>query len=164
MGDTLAAVIIVRPALCGDGTSTVEELIERLNDDPRRGDYDQGALTSLDRVEPDEAWWSGRAVHGIGPHTVLPTGARVAVYTEEAETIDVTDSLHPRWAAAAQRATELLDIDVGGVDFLVDTPIGPEGVLLEVNCLPALHLHALPTRGAAQPVFEAFVRLCLEAR
>ena len=34
--------------------------------------------------------------------------------------------------------------------------------LLEVNVLPALHLHALPTIGAGRPVFAAFVAYCLQ--
>ncbi|HET6585178.1 MAG TPA: hypothetical protein VFG69_17090, partial [Nannocystaceae bacterium] len=85
--------------------------------------------------------------------------------------IDRTDEIHPSWAEVACRACAQLGVDVGGVDFR-----GParafqmpattrwtrgDACLLEVNVLPALHIHALPSRGRARPVFEAFVAYCL---
>jgi cyanophycin synthetase len=72
--------------------------------------------------------------------------------------------------AVAERACALLGVDVGGVDLrgpldaFARAPELSAGTawLLEVNVLPALHLHALPTEGAARPVFEAFVAYCLQ--
>ncbi len=94
--------------------------------------------------------------------------------SEEAETIDVTDALYPGWAALCERACALLGVDVGGVDlrgpeeaFVEPPPLrwhAGEAALLEVNVLPALHLHALPTQGTPRPVFEAFVAYCIQRR
>jgi D-alanine-D-alanine ligase-like ATP-grasp enzyme len=162
VGEDVAAAIVRRPVLSGDGVHSITDLIAAFNTDPRRGAYDAGAVTPLDRIEPDEAWWRVQALIDIHPDTVLATTQRVTVYTEEAESIDVTDTVHPAWVQSARRALRLLNIDVGGVDFIVDDPTGTAGHLLEVNCQPALHLHALPTQGTPRPVFDAFVQLCLE--
>ena len=76
----------------------------------------------------------------------------------------------PIWVAIAEQACGWLGVDVGGVDLrgpmaaFMAAPALAAGTacLLEVNVLPALHLHALPTQGAARPVFEAFVAYCLQ--
>jgi len=158
VGQTIAAVRIVRPLLRGDGR-TPRQLIAQLNEDPRRGEH--GDLTPLDQIAMDATLERVLALQGAAIDTPLPAGRSVVLLTEEAETHDVTAVLRPRWADAARRACAVLDIDVGGVDFLLDDPSQDTGVLLEVNCLPALHLHALPTHGDSQPVFRAFVRHCL---
>jgi len=160
-GRVVAACALERPVLVGDGEATVAALVDRLNQDPRRGAYDDGALTPLDRMEPDATWARVLGISGYSMEAVVPAGARIPVLTEESETIDVTDALHPYWAEVARAACDALGVDVGGADLIVESPGSPSGVLLEVNCLPALHLHALPTRGAPRPVFEAFVAWCL---
>lgn len=162
-GRVIAACVVDRPVLLGDGTTTLEAAIACFNEDPRRGvGWRAGAPTPLDQLEPDDTWLATLRVHGISPDRPIPAGLAVEVLPEEAETVDVTDALHPRWADVAERACATLGVDVGGVDLRVVDPVAPDrGALLEVNCLPALHLHALPTRGAPRPVFEAFVEWCL---
>jgi cyanophycin synthetase len=85
--------------------------------------------------------------------------------------VDLTEALHPGWRALAERACSLTGVDVGGIDFrgpaeAFERPPARawspgEAALLEINVLPALNLHALPTTGRARPVFEAFVAYCL---
>ncbi len=162
-GEVVAACVIERPVLRGDGVATVAEAVAALNRDARRGvGWLDGAPTPLDRIEPDDTWLATLRARGIAPDRPLPVGAEIEVLPEEAETVDVTDALHPRWRDVAARACATLGVDVGGVDLVVADPAaGDVGALLEVNCLPALHLHALPTRGTPRPVFDAFVAWCL---
>lgn len=162
-GEVVGACVVERPLLVGDGVASVAQRIAALNRDPRRGvAWEGGAPTALDRVEPDDAWIATLKARGLAFDAPIPEGVTIEVLPEEAETIDVTDTLHPRWADAAVRACATLGVDVGGVDFVVADPASAEGgALLEVNCLPALHLHALPTQGKPRPVFDAFVAWCL---
>lgn len=171
-GRTVAAVRVERPLLVGDGRTSPAALIEQLNADPRRGSWAQPSLAPMDQIEADDELERILAHHGATLDEPLPVGVRVELVGEEAETIDCTDELHPGWAALAERACALLGVDVGGVDLrgpreeLAEPPPlhwrPGMAALLEVNVLPALHLHALPTRGTPRPVFEAFVEYCLQ--
>ena len=162
-GVAVAACVIERPVLIGDGVTTLREQITVLNTDPRRGyGWRAERPTPIDLVEPDSTWAATLRARGLSLERPLPPGVSVEVLPEEAETIDVTDVLHPNLANIATRACSALGVDVGGVDLIVPHPSESAGVLLEVNCLPALHLHALPTRGQPRPVFDAFVAWCLQ--
>jgi D-alanine-D-alanine ligase-like ATP-grasp enzyme len=170
-GRFAAACEIARPRIVGDGERTFAQLVARLADDPRRSDWRSPALVSFDAIELDEDALAVLDVQGVREGEVLPPGRAVELVGEEAETIDRTDELHPSWAAAACRACARLGVDVGGVDlrgpaerFREPAPVRwrpGEACLLEVNVLPALHVHALPSRGQPRPVFEALVAYCL---
>lgn len=166
-GRFVAAAEVQRPLLLPG--SPVRSQIAALNTDPRRGSWDEPSLRPMDRLEPEEDLLPHLRVYGLGLGSVLPDGREVEVTGEESAIVDRTDELHPEWAAIAERACGLLGVDVGGVDlrgplaaFRGEPSPGSGCWLLEVNVLPALHLHALPTSGAARPVFEAFVAYCLQ--
>jgi hypothetical protein len=171
-GRYAAAARVERPVLVGDGQASPAVLVERLNADPRRGTWEQPSLAPMDRIEVDEELLRLLAHHGASLDAPLSAGVCVELVGEEAETIDCTDDLHPGWAALCEAACTLLGVDVGGVDLRGPEPAFAElpparwspgrAALLEVNVLPALHLHALPTQGAPRPVFEAFVAYCLQ--
>lgn len=169
-GQVVAAAEVARPVLEGDGRATVAELVERLNADARRGAWDRPSLAPMDIIE-HELVQERVAVAGHGLADVLAVGERIELCFEELEVIDRSDELAPAWAAVAAAAATELGVDVAGVDLRgpieLFTSGSPEQVhghagVLEVNALPALHLHALPTIGQPRPVFEAFVAYCLQ--
>ncbi len=175
-GRVEAVAEIRRPWLRGDGQRSARELLAAHNQDARRAPWQTSGpsseLLSLDRIPVDESLCEHLEVYGLGVDEPLPAGFELEVLTEELEVIDLTDALHPGWREVARRACALLGVDVGGVDlrgpreaFFEAPTAGPEawrqGALLEINVLPALHLHALPTQGTSRPVFEAFVAYCL---
>ncbi|PRP99999.1 Glutathione biosynthesis bifunctional protein GshAB [Enhygromyxa salina] len=168
-GRVAAAAELRRPQLRGDGCKTAAALLAELNADPRRASWDRPRLVALDRIEPEQVA-ERLAVAGLELDEVVPSGVRVELSFEEIEVVDRSDELDPGWAAVAIAAAGGLGVDVAGVDLR-----GPAEVLLggaelgsrragvlEVNALPALHLHALPTSGRARPVFEDFVAYCLQ--
>jgi D-alanine-D-alanine ligase-like ATP-grasp enzyme len=166
-GRYAAACEIRRPILRGDGVRTIAELITELDADPRRGIWQDPALVPFDRIEPDDVLADALGVRGLARDSVLADAFELELLGEEAETIDCTEELHASWIAHAETACAELGVDVGGVDlrgpadaFRAPASTGT-AVVLEVNVLPALHLHALPSRGAPRPVFEAFVAYCL---
>jgi len=171
-GVAAAAVEIRRPWLRGDGVRTIDATLAELNDDPRRTSWRTPRLVALDQIGLTEGIEEHLAVHGVRADEPLPTGFGVEIVGEESEVIDRTDEVDPRWYRLAERACGLLGVDVGGVDlrgplesFLEPPRAGVDawrsGAILEINVLPALHLHAVPTQGASRPVFEAFVAYCL---
>lgn len=169
-GQVVAAAEVTRPCLHGDGRSTILQLVATLNADARRGSWDRPSLAPMDIIE-DELVAERVAVGGHGLDDVLALGEQIELCFEELEVIDRSDELHPGWAAVAAEAATALGVDVAGVDLRGPieqfTRRGPEDAhgsagILEVNALPALHLHALPTIGQPRPVFEAFVAYCLQ--
>lgn len=171
-GRFTAAARVERPVLVGNGVASPATLLHALHEEPRRGGWEQPSLQPMDRIDVDDELERLLDHHGVALDAPLPAGVRIEITSEEAETIDLTDALHPGWAALAERACALLGVDVGGVDLRgpADAFGGPPpqrwspgaAALLEVNVLPALHLHALPTQGQPRPVFEAFVAYCVQ--
>lgn len=166
-GKPVAAVEIVRPVLEAS-QQTVRASIEQLNADARRSTWDRPRLTSLDRIEPEEHLADLLKIFELELDRPLPQGRSLCLPGEEVEVLDRTDDIHPSWMAVAHDACACLGVDVGGVDFrgprggfLRAAAMDGPGWLLEVNVLPGLHLHALPTEGVSRPVFEAFVAYCL---
>ena len=171
-GEAVAAAEIRRPWLRGDGKRSALAMVAEFNRDPRRADWRTPQLLSLDRIEVTESLVEHLRVHDLGLHEPLPKGFCLEIVSEELEVLDRTDEIDPGWLTLAARACGLLGVDVGGVDlrgpieYFYEPPrTGADAwrraALLEINVLPALHLHALPTKGRAKPVFEAFVAYCV---
>jgi D-alanine-D-alanine ligase-like ATP-grasp enzyme len=65
--------------------------------------------------------------------------------------------LHPDLVAAAERASEILDIPVVGMDFMVPAVDGPDYHVIEANERPGLANHE------PQPTAQCFVDLLFPA-
>ncbi|MBE9477498.1 MAG: cyanophycin synthetase [Proteobacteria bacterium] len=142
----------------GDAKNTIEQLIEQVNSDPRRGIGHEKVLTNLEldnqaRRLMDEA--------GVAPETVLPAGEilylrATANLSTGGTAIDMTDSVHPDNRDMAERAIKAIGLDVGGVDFLIDDitqsykEIG--GAIVEVNAAPGFRMHVAPSEGTPRDV------------
>ena len=146
-GELIAVSNRVRAHVVGDGVHTVEELMEEVNRDPRRGTKH---LSLLVRLELDEDMERMLAKVGYTGGTVPAKGETVYLRITAGPgnggtAVDVTDRVHPDNRMMAIRAAEAMGIDVAGVDFI--TPdIGRSykevgGGICEVNTTPALRPH-----------------------
>lgn len=167
-GRYLACARIAPPVLIGNGELTARQLVTALNADPRRAAQTELALDPLDRIELDTTLQVALATAGLTLDDPVPDGERIALVTAHIEVEDWTARLHPGWVALAERACRGLGADVAGVDLIGPRPAfaeepgsDPAAAFLGVELCPDLHLHALPTQGDAQPVFEAFVAYAL---
>ncbi len=156
--EMVAATLRIPPEVIGDGSSTVEELVQAINQDPDRGsghDFPK-SLVALDSVAILTL-----AQQGYDPKSVVPRGVRVWVrqtanMSTGAIAIDVTAKVNPDLAQDAIRAAQAVGLDVAGVDLV--TPSLDSGLLqaggavIEINASPGLRMHLYPHEGAAQPV------------
>jgi cyanophycin synthetase len=142
----------------GDGVHTVEELVDLVNADPRRGVGHEKVLT---RLELDRQAHELLAAHGSSLDTVLPDGEvlylrNTANLSTGGTATDVTDVVHPDNRTMAERAVGAVGLDVGGVDFLTRDitqsykDIG--GGIVEVNAAPGFRMHVAPTEGQSRDV------------
>ena len=157
-GNLVAASKRVPGHVIGDGVKTVEELIEVVNSDPRRGighakvltvlelDYQANRLLELLGLTKDSVPEEGRVIY-LRSTGNLSTGGTA---------VDVTDIMHPDNRAMAERSARAIGLDVCGVDFLTDDisvsyKVGGGGIC-EVNAAPGFRMHVAPSEGTPRDV------------
>jgi cyanophycin synthetase len=164
VGDRLvAAARRDPPHVIGDGVHTVRELVDKVNEDPRRG---EGHATSLTKIRIDEIALARLSVQSLTPDSVPEAGRRVVLRNNAnlstgGTATDVTDEVHPEVAARAVAAARTIGLEICGVDVLAETVQRPleeqGGGIVEVNAAPGLRMHLSPSYGKGRPVGEAVV-------
>ena len=159
VNDELVAVAKRVPGhVVGDGKSTVAELIDIVNEDPRRGIGHEKVLTQL---ELDNQAKRLLKEADYTPDTVLDKDQifslrSTANLSTGGTAIDVTDIVHPDNRDMAIRAIRAIGLDIGGVDFLTDD-IGKSykeigGGICECNAAPGFRMHVAPSEGTPRDV------------
>ena len=149
----------------GDGKSTVSELIDKVNSDPRRGVGHEKVLT---RLELDAKALEHLEEKDYTPDTVLKDGEELylrstANLSTGGTAIDVTDIVHPDNREMAVRAVAAIGLDVGGVDFLspdISQSYKDNGAAIcEINAAPGFRMHVAPSEGKSRDVAGAVMNM-----
>ena len=145
----------------GDGVSSVVELVDtQLNSDSRRG---QGEDAPLNRIDADQntSIRLELARQGFDPHSVPEDGKEVLIQRNGNVAIDCTDEVHPDIADFAVLATQVVGLDIAGVDMVVEDVSQPliqqGGAIVEINAGPGLLTHLKPAVGYPRPVGAAII-------
>jgi cyanophycin synthetase len=157
-GELVAATRRTPGHVVGDGVHTIVQLIEIVNQDPRRGVGHEKVLT---RLELDSQAEKMLARAGLTAESapergrVVPLRSTANLSTGGTAT-DVTDIIHPDNRDMAVRAIRAIGLDVGGVDFL-STNIAESyrtigGGICEVNAAPGFRMHVAPSEGTPRDV------------
>jgi cyanophycin synthetase len=163
-GQLVAATKRTPGQVVGDGTHTVRELVDIVNQDPRRGVGHEKVMT---RLELDAQADTMLARQGLTADSVPAAGQAVplrstANLSTGGTATDVTDIIHPDNREMAERAVTAIGLDVGGVDFLCpdisESWRRAGGGICEVNAAPGFRMHVAPSEGtprdAAGPVID----------
>lgn len=148
----------------GNGKSTVQELIDEVNKDPRRGYGHENVLTQITVNELTkniikDAGYTLESVILEGERLILKDTANLSTGgTAE----DVTDIIHPANVSMAERISKIIDLDICGIDIMttdISKPLSETGgAVLEVNAGPGFRMHLAPTSGlprnVAAPVID----------
>jgi cyanophycin synthetase len=161
-GKYVAAVKRIPPAVTGDGVSTIEMLIDKLNEDPYRDRF-RGFP-----VEKDEEL--ARILHeaGLTADDVLERGRGLMLRSAANVStggipIDVTEQVHPDNREMASRSASAVGLNVAGVDF-VTTDISKSyrkvgGAIIEINARPGLDIHIWPKIGKSRNVTADILKI-----
>lgn len=163
-GKFVAAAMRTPASVKGDGTSTIAQLIERENRDPRRGIGHEKVLT---RITVDKHTQQILKSLGLTKQSVLPAGEELylkstANISTGGTATDVTDLVDPYNILMAERIAGLIGLDVCGIDVMttdIAIPLNEtHGAVLEVNAAPGFRMHISPAfglpRNVAAPVVD----------
>jgi cyanophycin synthetase len=157
-GSLVAVAKRVPGHVVGDGQHTVEELVEGVNQDPRRGVGHEKVLT---RLLFDQQAETMLARKGYTRETVPADGEQVFLrstgnLSTGGTATDMTDLVHPDNIEMAVRAVKAIGLDVAGVDFLSSDITGSYkeigGAICEVNAAPGFRMHMAPSEGRPRDV------------
>jgi cyanophycin synthetase len=147
----------------GDGEHTIAQLIEIVNRDPRRGIGHEKVLT---RITIDQQAERLLAAAGHTLDTVLSKGEvfylrSTANMSTGGTAIDCTDIMHPDNIEIAERAAQVVGLDVAGIDFIcpdiTKSVRETGGGIVEVNAGPGFRMHLQPSEGKARNVAEPVI-------
>jgi cyanophycin synthetase len=159
VGGELIAVAQRMPGhVIGDDKRTIEELLEELNSDPRRGIGHEKVLT---RIEFDNQADRLLRLKGYTRKSVPPRGEMIFLrstgnLSTGGTAIDKTEVVHPDNREMAIRAAKAIGLDVAGIDFLT-TDITKSykvtgGAICEINAAPGFRMHVAPSEGQSRDV------------
>ncbi len=161
VNNKLVAVAERTPAhIIGDGKSTIQELIDKINSDPRRGYGHENVLTQID-VDSQTKRLLKRKKYTL--KTVLENGEKLylkstANISTGGTAIDRTDEVHPENVFLFERIAQIIGLDIAGIDVVapnVSEPLTENGGgIIEVNAAPGFRMHLEPSEGIGRNVAE----------
>ncbi|MDI9817841.1 MULTISPECIES: cyanophycin synthetase [unclassified Legionella] len=155
--------------ILGNGIDSIQQLIEKTNQDPRRGMSHEKPLTSIKIDEStlsilEDKHLTLQSVLGQGESLYLKNSANLS---SGGTAIDVTEQVHPDNIRLAERISRLVQLDVCGIDIVahdIRSPIDEKkGAVIEVNAGPGLRMHLSPGEGRPRNVAAPFLDMLYPA-
>jgi cyanophycin synthetase len=149
--------------LIGDDKSTIKQLIEKINQDPRRGIGHEKILT---RLEIDNMTMRLLEQKELRLESVLKKGERLylkstANLSMGGVAVDVTDEVHPVIRTMAERISKIINLNIIGIDVVAKDLRKPltidRGGIVEVNAAPGFRMHLKPFKGRPRLVSKPVI-------
>ncbi len=159
----VAAALRTPAAVIGDGKSSIQQLIDKVNSDPRRGYGHEKVLTA---IKVDDQTENILVKLGYTLETVLKKNEELwlkptANLSTGGTATDVTDLVHPTNVFMCERIARIIGLDICGIDIMADDLTNPitenGGAILEVNAAPGFRMHLDPTEGIGRNVAEPVI-------
>jgi cyanophycin synthetase len=160
----VAAAKRVPAHVVGDGSHSIQALIDITNQDPRRGYGHENVLTEItvDRDTTDLLEKLGYTLETVPKKDEIVYLKSTANLSTGGTSVDVTDMMHPENIFLAERISRVIGLDVCGIDIMAENLTQPlkenGGVILEVNAAPGFRMHLAPSEGlprnVAAPVID----------
>jgi cyanophycin synthetase len=159
----ICAALRTPASVKGDGKSTIQYLIDKTNQDPRRGYGHEKVLTqiTIDQYTQkmlDEKGYSLNTIPAKGELVLLKPTANLST---GGTSTDVTEEVHPVNIFMCERIAKIIGLDICGIDIMANdlrTPVTENGgAILEVNAAPGFRMHIEPSEGLPRNVAEPVV-------
>jgi cyanophycin synthetase len=152
-------------SVTGDGRSTIQQLIDQVNQDPRRGEGHENVLTKItvDEITNCILQEKGLTLDAVLREEEILYLKRTANLSTGGTSTDVTDIVHPSIKLMAERIARIIGLDVCGIDVIsqdITVPLKEaNGAVLEVNACPGFRMHTHPTHGLPRNVGAPVVEM-----
>lgn len=162
-GKFVAAALRQPAYVIGDGEASISELIDRLNDDPLRGNGHEKVLTKV-KIDHDTQRVLG--LQNFHLSTVLTLKQRAYVkatanLSSGGTAVDVTETVHPTIKRMAERVSQLIGLNVMGIDLIADSLEEPldssRAGIIEVNAGPGFRMHLCPSEGIPRNIASSVI-------
>jgi cyanophycin synthetase len=160
----IAAALREPAHVIGDGVSTIQQLIDTENKDPRRGYGHENVLTeiSVDRETIEQLTKKNYNIETVLAKGELCYLKGTANLSTGGTSTDITDTVHPHNIFICERISRVIGLDICGIDIMATNLSEPlettGGVVLEVNAAPGFRMHLAPAKGlprnVAAPVID----------
>jgi cyanophycin synthetase len=164
-GEVIAVAERVPAKVVGNGRSTIAELVDLVNQDPRRGVGHERVMT---RIKIDALVLEYLNRRGLTTESIPSEGEIVplratANLSTGGTAIDRTNRIHPDNAEIARRAALVIGLDIAGIDFVAEdisrSIHETGGGIIEVNAAPGFRMHLEPSEGAARDVARPVIKM-----
>ena len=165
--DFVACVKQVPANIVGDGFLNIRELIDKKNNDIRRGEPTQKDFT-LYKITEDKTTEKLLSEKGYNFSTIPSKGEIVYLQKDPflklgGDLVEETPKVHPDNIQLFRNIAKFFDIRVVGIDCLIKDIThswkNQKCAVLELNSLPCIELHHFPSSGKPQNVADAIVSL-----
>lgn len=157
-GKFVAATLRDPAFVIGNGTDTIGQLIEHINQDPDRG---HGHEKNLTRITIDHMTERVLELQQLTAESILSKGEKIylkctANISSGGTAKDVTDTVHPANKRMAERMSQVIGLDVMGIDLIagsLEIPLDEQtSGVVEVNAGPGFRMHLHPSEGTPRNV------------
>ena len=159
------AVLHREPAnVIGDGKHTIQELIAKKNQDPRRG---HGYKKPLEQIQIDNIVMAFLKKQNLGLDTIPQADKKIYLRENSnvstgGDSIDYTDDMPQVYKKLAAHAAEAVDAKICGVDMIIQDyqNKNPQNnyCILELNFNPAIQMHTFPFIGKDRKVAKQLLK------
>jgi cyanophycin synthetase len=168
-GKFVAAALREPAFVIGNGRDTIRQLIEETNKDPERG---VGHEKSLTQITIDSMTEKLLELQELTLESKLSEGKKVYVkYTANLSSggiaKDVTDTVHPSNKLMAERISQIIGLNVMGIDIIassLEIPLHDQlAGIVEVNAGPGFRMHLNPSEGSPRNIASNIVDMLFPA-
>lgn len=163
--DKVVGIINRQPAnVVGDGQSTIQQLIDQKNADPRRSDNPHDALTKIkvDSHVQEYLTFQGLTLESVPAANQQIFLRRNSNISTGGDSIDVTDLAHPSVREICLKVMQALPgLYIAGIDFMTkditQSQTSESYVVIEVNSSPGIIIHEQPYSGKPRAAAKEFI-------
>ncbi len=161
-GEVIAVSRRNPPFVVGDGVLSVRDLIDKLNEDDKRGYGHEKPLTKI-KVDGELIFCVSK--QGYSLESVLEENKTLMLRENSnlstgGTSVDCTDEICKENIDICIRSAKAIGLNICGIDLCcedISKPLYNNGVIVEVNAAPGIRMHHYPSEGISRDVSGAIV-------